>query len=312
MIVGLRIDVDTYRGTLEGVPRLLRTLERHGVRGTFYFSVGPDNMGRHLWRLRRPEFLRKMLRSRAPSLYGWDILLRGVLWPGPIIGRAASQPIREAARAGHEIGLHAWDHHAWQTRLETMSEADVEGWCRRGMDLLTQVAGRAPTCFAAPGWRCNPTALRVSSKLALDHQSDCRGREIFLPRVDGSVLHPPQIPTTLPTYDELIGRSGTTDDDYNERLLGLLRPNERNVLTIHAEVEGIARSGLFEDFLDRAAAGGVRFRPLGELLAGLETLPVCEVLRGSIPGREGWLAVQGATIGRRRIAPARTHRGRRP
>ncbi len=294
--VGLRIDVDTLRGTLQGVPGLLQVLQRHGIVGTFYFSVGPDNMGRHLWRLLKPTFLWKMLRSNAASLYGLDILLRGTFWPGPIIAHKAAPQIREAAAAGHEMGFHAWDHHRWQTHVEQMSAQQMSASIRRGCDALSQLVAQPIETTAVAGWRATEAAVVVKNELGFDYNSDCRGDSIFIPVVNG-VEMAPQIPVTLPTYDETIGVGGISDDNYNEHILEAIVPGALNVYTIHAEVEGIARADLFDDLLHKAKARGIEFQPLRQLLQGVDrdTLPRDGIFLRQLPGREGWVSWQAGT-----------------
>ena len=291
MKLGLRIDVDTYRGTRLGVPALCDSLARHGVKGSFFFSVGPDNMGRHVWRLLKPAFLIKMLRSNAASLYGWDILLRGTFFPGPVIGKKLAGPIRHAAEEGHEMGLHAWDHHAWQARIDSMDDTALYEHLKRGTDLLTEIIGAAPTCSAAPGWKANDKMLLQKERLPFRYNSDCRGGSAFVPVVNGSRLKQPQLPVTLPTYDEVIGSNRISNDNYNEFILSKVRADRLNVLTIHAEVEGIVCKELFDNFLSKARDKNIEVVPLG-LLSELDTLPDDGIEPRVLPGREGWIAFQ--------------------
>ncbi len=292
MRVGLRIDVDTFRGTKYGVPNLCRILAEYSIKASFFFSVGPDNMGRNIWRLLRPAFLRKMLRTKAPQLYGWDILFRGALWPGPVIGRKLDSVIRAAAHADHEIGFHAWDHYSWQAHIDTMSRDSIRCSMEKGVELLTNILGRPPTCSAVPGWKCNDLVLLEKNRFPFEYNSDCRGEGIFRPEIDGEELPQPQIPVTLPTFDETIGRNGVSDGNYNDFMLALLDPKKLNVLTIHAEVEGIAYVQMFEEFLQMAQTRGASFVPLGVLLDGFLPISQGTIIMKEIPGREGWVSCQ--------------------
>lgn len=293
MKIGLRIDVDTFRGTRFGVPRLCALLADQAIQATFFFSVGPDNMGRHLWRLLRPAFLGKMLRTRAGRLYGWDTLWRGTLWPGPVIGEHLGDVMRAAAQAGHEIGLHGWDHHQWQARLERMDQAAIQHALELGFEALTRILGHTPSCSAVPGWRCNDLVVGAKENFPFVYNSDCRGESIFQPRIGARVLSQPQIPVTLPTYDEAVGHAGITEANYNEYLLSQLRPEALNVLTVHAEVEGMIGLEMFRQFLGLARARGASFHPLGDLLKGQSApWPISRLRPGEIAGREGWVACQ--------------------
>jgi len=290
--VGLRIDVDTFRGTQEGVPNLLKVLAEHRVQGTFFFSAGPDNMGRNIWRLFRPEFLRKMWRTKATRLYGWDTLLKGTLWRGPLIGKKLGHLFKAAAAEGHELGLHAWDHYRWQTYIGSMVGEAIYQELLQGFEGISESAGVSPICSAVPGWRSTDQALLEKAKLPFHYNSDCRGTSIFYPVVKGKTLFQPQIPTTLPTYDEVVGRDGVTQENYNEYLISLMREESLNVLTIHAEVEGMFYLSLFQEFLRQLRVQGGQVVRLGELLPPADQIAGAAIGRQRVEGREGWLSVQ--------------------
>ncbi len=85
--LALKIDVDTYRGTLVGVPHLVEILRRHQAGATFLFSLGPDHTGRAIKRVFRPGFFGKVSRTSVVGHYGFKTLMYGTLLPGPDIGR---------------------------------------------------------------------------------------------------------------------------------------------------------------------------------------------------------------------------------
>src|SRR5258708_5782055 len=115
--VALKIDVDTFRGTRDGVPALLADLAAAGVRASFFFTLGPDNSGRAVLRVfRKRGFLGKMLRTNAARMYGWRTALYGTLLPAPEIGRRCRATLAALLAARPEGGLPAWDPVTWQGR----------------------------------------------------------------------------------------------------------------------------------------------------------------------------------------------------
>jgi undecaprenyl phosphate-alpha-L-ara4FN deformylase len=233
-----------------------------------------------------------MLRSRAASLYGWDILLAGTAWPGRRIGAGNEAIICEAAHQ-HEVGLHAWDHHAWQTWAGVWDIPRLEQDVERGVQELEAITGQPVRCSAAAGWRADQRVVKAKETFAFRYNSDCRGTAPFLPLLGNERTGTVQIPVTLPTWDEVVGRD-VSAEGFNRYILDCMHRDEGTpVYTIHAEVEGIAYQHDFDALLMMAAAEGIHFCPLGDMLPDdLSTLPVGKIVRNEMAGREGWLGYQ--------------------
>jgi undecaprenyl phosphate-alpha-L-ara4FN deformylase len=295
-ILVIKVDVDTDRGTRIGVPNLLALLNEFGVKATFLFSLGPDNTGRAIKRIFRPGFLSKVSRTSVVSTYGIRTLLNGILLPGPHVGRRNESVMRVTRDKGHEVGIHCYDHIRWQDGLARMTRSEVFEEFGKARKEFERIFREPAKTAGAAGWQANGFSLAAYDDAGLLSASDSRGTHPFFPRVDNTVYETVQIPTTLPTLDELLGRPEYPEERIVDHYLSLLRSGSPNILTIHAELEGMKKLALFRLFLVKLQASSVEIVKLHDLARDLlkkpTAIPICDLIEGTIEGRSGTLAFQ--------------------
>ena len=308
----LKIDVDTYRGTREGVPNLARLLQEQHANATFLFSLGRDHTGWAMRRAFRPGFFSKVSRTSVVEHYGLKTLMYGVLLPGPDIGRECAADMRAMRDAGFECGIHTWDHVVWQDNVR-VRDAD---WTRRQMqasfDRFTDIYGVAPHTHGAAGWQMNPHAFAMLDEFGFAYSSD--GRSPL--NEDGSLADPAsgpyrlhdgkrslqciQLPTTLPTLDELLGRTINgvllTTENIAGFILKLTEQPRDHVYTLHAELEGQKLAPIFKQLLQGWRAQGYDCVAMADLYRRIkdQSLPELPIRWGELPGRSGELIMQAA------------------
>jgi peptidoglycan/xylan/chitin deacetylase (PgdA/CDA1 family) len=297
--VALKVDCDTFLGTRDGIPRLLEILAKRGIRATFFFTLGPDRSGLAARRVfTRKGFLKKMVRSRAPSLYPLRTMLSGTLLPAPLIGERCAAQIRAAGQAGHETGVHGWDHVRWQDGLDRMSVEKIRSDYGRAHAEYLRLFGHPARTSAAPGWTVSARSLEVQEERALLFTSDTRGGVSFFPSAEGRVFRTLEIPTTLPTLDEVLAWPHLGSEDARRWLyrkaLGEAAADSAAVHTIHTEIEGGPYAALFERILDDWSADGVAFVTLSEIarevLGSHAPIPERPIVKTRLPGRGGRVA----------------------
>ncbi len=287
MKIGLRIEVATLRGTRHAVPRLAAILKEHGARATFLLNLGPDRTGRALGSLPRVSRLR---------CYGLRALLSGTLLPAADVGLRCGDVLRALPKEGHEAGILAFDRADWVNHIATADESWTASAMQRARERYEEIFAVPALTHGAPGWRMNRYAYRYSQRLGFRHCSDTRGSGPFIPVIRGEVVACPQLPTTLPTLDELVA-SGLGADEAVQRLLAASREPAPvgHVLTLRAEVEGTVYAAALQALLAGWRALGMEAVPLRDYATGLELsrLPRRAVDEEETTGACGPIAVEG-------------------
>jgi undecaprenyl phosphate-alpha-L-ara4FN deformylase len=294
--LALKVDVDTDRGTREGVPNLVADLKAYQATASFLFSLGPDQTGRAISRVFRPGFFKKVSRTSVVQIYGIRTLLNGTLLPAPHVGQRNGHIMRAVREAGFEVGIHCYNHYRWQDFLATMTSEEVTAEFNAAQREFIRIFGCEALTAGAAGWQSNQESREVYERSGLLYASDTRGTAPFFPRIEGQVFRTLEIPSTLPTLDELMGRPEYPDDAIVPHLMSLLRADRLNVFTLHAEIEGMGRRELFRELLAACKRQRVKYVRLDEqardLLANREAIPVCDQVYAEIDGRSGLVATQ--------------------
>ncbi|MGN6388141.1 MAG: polysaccharide deacetylase family protein [Burkholderiaceae bacterium] len=308
----LKVDADTLRGTREGVPNLVRMLERRDAQATFLFTLGPDHTGWALRQIFRPGFFGKVSRTSVIEHYGLKTLMYGVLLPGPDIGKRCAVVMRAVRDAGFECGVHTWDHRVWQDSIRGRDAGWTESTMRRSWERYADIFGQAPATHGAAGWQMNPHAFAMLDDFGIAYASD--GRALLAE--SGALVRPDagphrvrladrtlscvQMPTTLPTLDELLGRDigGRRIDATNAAgfLLDLTAAPRDHVFTLHAELEGQKLAPIFEELMSGWQSQGYDLVSMADYWQTVrnDVLPVHPVTWGTLPGRSGELIVDAA------------------
>ncbi len=304
--IGLKVDVDTLRGTREGVPRLAALFKKHGGRRHVLFfrrtgshrardaarvsqgirAEGRAHLGAQALRLEDPDVRRAAAGTRhRPGGGGGDArgARRGI--------RGGSSHLRSRALAGHG-GRRRCEldpdrvrarHRGFRARVRRSPGLACRG---RLADQRARAGARerawVSSTPAIPGAAARSFPLLESGAEHLP--ADCRRR--------------------LPTFDELLGRDGIEESNIAEALFSLSADSARasastsapQVFTLHAELEGMLLRDAFESLLVKWRAAGASIVGMAPIHAEAmqRPLPVRRVILGEIAGRSGSLAVQAA------------------
>jgi len=289
------VDVDTHDGMRDGVPRLLEIFRKENVKATFFLSFGPDNAGKAIFNIfKQKGFLKKMIKTKAPRLYGFRTILSGTLLPARPIATKFPEIVQQIETEGHECEIHAWDHRFWQDHIELMRPQTIQHHLSLAHKAYQAILRHPAKAVAAPSWKITDQVISIEAALGLMYASDLReGPPCFLVSKSGR-SSPLQLPTTGPCIEELIARGITEPKAWISRIIEASLATPYPIIALHAEVEGGPFARFLVTLLQELRKYAFEILPLAgmaeHLLRNSEAIPQRRLCRITLPGRAGWVA----------------------
>lgn len=286
MRIALKVDVCSLPGAEQGVPNLLTLLKQYDVKASFFFSTCLDSTGSGIFQAL----------SRARDVFGKHSRSNETI-PSP----ALSEAVLAVLEAGHDAGVNAHDPGDWIKHAAFANEDWTRLQLALAIDSMQQILGQAPLMFGAAGWQMNHHLLAREEKLGFSFASDTRGKYPFYPVLQNIRSGCPQIPTTLPTLAEMLGRAGIDTGNVHEYLYSESRYvlPLGHVYSIQADMEGLEHLDVMEKLLVMWKGQEGAVRALSKIYheLDLKALPTHHIGWAEMEGGNGHIAMQSVQVG---------------
>jgi len=168
----IRIDLESQKGIRKGVPRILEVLERNGVKGSFYLTMGGESNIFEILKNRN-----KLSSSGERKIKVWTLRekIRMVFFPKDFV-RANEKILKRILEGGHELGLHGWKHREWTRNLGSL---DVEKAISNSIKKYVNLFGKRPTSWSSPGFNTREKVLLLLEKNHFRFVSDFQEEQSF-------------------------------------------------------------------------------------------------------------------------------------
>jgi len=200
--------------------------------------------------------------------------------------------LADAAADGHETGLLSDLRAPWRRP----DAASLAARLMAARAAFHDACGGEVRLHASIGEHALPERLRLVQRLGFSMSCDTRGQHPFVPVWNGEIIRCLQLPTTLPTIDEL-GRPEIASEPILARLLELtaLPAPAGHLFSLSADRMDAKTRTLLESLLTGWREQGHEAVSVQALAAKLDIdkLPRHEVVLGTLPGSRDPAPMQG-------------------
>ncbi len=236
-LLSLRIDIDSRKGLVEGVPKILDILKKNKQKASFYIPMGGESNIIELLKYRGGGY------GKGIAKHSLFEKLRMVLFPHNF-AKVNKDILKRIIDEGHELGVHGWKHRPWTRGLDKI---DINNHLKKSVKMYKNLFGASPNSFAAPGFNTNKDYLKALDNNGFKIASDLDGKEPFHPKNCSHVQVPITIRNGINPLIESLMIDNINDSQALEILTKEIKDKDLATIYIHAEYECIENKDLLEN-----------------------------------------------------------------